>query len=418
MLAVAVLLSAGCGQAAGVPSDAGSAPRLELGRDSDALVRRDGAMDALLDAPADTSDGGSGTPRGDFVVRDRLVDVATAVPGFEGETFRLWTREVVRADLDAAGHVFTEAEVVLTVHGATVGGDGLFDAAGGSVLEAFAARGFSAWTFDLTGYGRSTKPGPMDDPCTLAAAEQRAYGFDCAPRYGFVLTSSDSERADLGAVVDFVRRTRGVARVGLLSESLGGSRVVHFASTHPEDVGRVVFFGTGGSGVLSSEGPTGAVPREGASVSGTTEAELRRALAGPDCREGAVEPAVVDAAVAQMLTPETVGLAWGPGVLRAPTVDLWGAARGNLERMRAPALVVGGECDPLAFPATVDALYRALGAAEKVRVRLEGAGHVVMLETGLPAFVDVASEWLREGSLEGRTEGDVRVDPAGGRRWR
>ncbi|MEM1416476.1 MAG: hypothetical protein AAGH15_16315, partial [Myxococcota bacterium] len=275
----------------------------------------------------------------------------------------------------------------------------------------------SAWTFALTGYGRSAIPAPMDDPCNLAPAEQARYGFDCAPSYPFVMTTSDSELADLRAVVDHVRRERGVARVHLVSESLGGARVIHFASAHAERVGRLVFFGTGGSGLLATEGPTGPVPAEGAAVEGIGEDGIRNALRGPSCREGAVDPSVLDAAVALMLAPETLGLAWGPGVLRVPTVQLWGAARANLERVEAPALVVGGECDPLAFPAAVDALYRTLGSRTKVRARMEGTGHVVMLETNHGVFAALAAEWLAAGSLDGRSSGEVRIALDGARAW-
>ena len=34
--------------------------------------------------------------------------------------------------------------------------------------------GFDVFSMDTTGYGRSTRPAPMNDPCNLSAEQQRS----------------------------------------------------------------------------------------------------------------------------------------------------------------------------------------------------------------------------------------------------
>ncbi|MEM1418815.1 MAG: hypothetical protein AAGH15_28225, partial [Myxococcota bacterium] len=104
-----------CEERAGDPSSDGGA------RDAS---RRD-AGPAVVDSGGSAPDAGDdlGQVRDGFRVRDRFVDVPTEVPGVAGETLALWTREVVSAARDGE-----PLEAVLFVHGATVGGEALFDA--------------------------------------------------------------------------------------------------------------------------------------------------------------------------------------------------------------------------------------------------------------------------------------------------
>ena len=94
-------------------------------------------------------------------------------------------------------------------------------------MEYLANTGFDTLAMDTTGYGRSTRPAAMNDPCNLSAAQQLALAGDgdaeaCAPSYAQQMTTIASDWNDIGAVVDYVRSLRHVSQVSLVSWSLGG----------------------------------------------------------------------------------------------------------------------------------------------------------------------------------------------------
>ena len=83
---------------------------------------------------------------------------------------------------------------------------------------------------DTTGYGRSTRPAPMNDPCNLTREQQRAFvpgliAAPCEPTYAQQMTTLASDWNDIGAVVDYLRALRHVDRVTLFGWSLGGKRL-------------------------------------------------------------------------------------------------------------------------------------------------------------------------------------------------
>ncbi len=86
----------------------------------------------------------------------------------------------------------------------------------------------------------------MDDPCNLIAAHQKPLSGRRWPRparrYPHELVNSDSETADINAVVDFIRRLRGVDKVSLIGWSGGGIRTGTFAVRYPEKVDRYVIW--------------------------------------------------------------------------------------------------------------------------------------------------------------------------------
>ena len=76
---------------------------------------------------------------------------------------------------------------------------------GQSWMDYIAQRGYDVWLFDLRGYGRSTRPAEMDQP-----AEQNP-----------PLTTGAVGQRDVDAVIDFVRKRRGLDKVTLLGWSWG-----------------------------------------------------------------------------------------------------------------------------------------------------------------------------------------------------
>jgi len=53
----------------------------------------------------------------------------------------------------------------------------------------------------LTGYGRSTRPAPMNDPCNVAKDRQAGLvTASCPPSYSHALSTMASDRDEVGAV--------------------------------------------------------------------------------------------------------------------------------------------------------------------------------------------------------------------------
>ena len=82
---------------------------------------------------------------------------------------------------------------------------------------------------DMDGYGRSTRPTVMNDPCNLARAQQAQFvpsliPAPCAPSFQGSATTIASDWNDIGAVVDYVRALRHVDKINLAGWSQGGPR--------------------------------------------------------------------------------------------------------------------------------------------------------------------------------------------------
>ena len=213
-----------------------------------------------------------------LVTIDRLIDHTSTVPAIAGQKINLFVREKIAADLleKGSGTPF-ERKVVLMVHGGFSPATLAFDVPyrDYSWMERLAREGFDVFAMDMTGYGRSSRP-MMDDPCNLIAAHQKplmgtTLPAPCAPKYPHELVNSDSETADINAVVDFIRRLRGVDKVSLLGWSGGGIRTGTFATRYPEKVDRYVIWA---SSNYSRKNPDAAppLPKAGAPMQFQTRA--------------------------------------------------------------------------------------------------------------------------------------------------
>jgi pimeloyl-ACP methyl ester carboxylesterase len=98
---------------------------------------------------------------------------------------------------------------------------------------------------DMTGYGRSTRPAAMNDPCNLSQEQQAQFvpnliPAPCAPSHPTPITTMASDWDDIGAVVDHLRALRRVDRVSLIGWSQGGPRAGGYAARNPAQVARLV----------------------------------------------------------------------------------------------------------------------------------------------------------------------------------
>ena len=166
----------------------------------------------------------------DVLTIDRLVDHTSTVPAILGQHVGLFVRErVLESALDATGKAKPQS-VVLFIHGGYSPSALAFDTPlkDYSWMEYLARDGYDVFGMDITGYGRSTRP-MMDDPRNLDPKQQdllipRFLAERSAPTYPFELLSSDSETADIDAVVEFIRKLRGIDKITLIGWSGGGIR--------------------------------------------------------------------------------------------------------------------------------------------------------------------------------------------------
>ena len=107
---------------------------------------------------------------------DHYVAVKSTVPAIAGQMSEIYVRERVQAGpqlRSAAGG----RRVVLFVHGAGTPAEVAFDVPfeDYSWIAFLARAGFDTFAMDTTGYGRSTRPAAMNDPCNLANDRQAGF---------------------------------------------------------------------------------------------------------------------------------------------------------------------------------------------------------------------------------------------------
>src|SRR6516165_366719 len=101
---------------------------------------------------------------------DHYVPVRSTVPSISGQTTEIYVRERARAATILRGAP-RAARVVLFVHGAGTPAEVAFDVpySDYSWMAYLANAGFDVFSMDMTGYGRSTRPGGMNEVCNLPA---------------------------------------------------------------------------------------------------------------------------------------------------------------------------------------------------------------------------------------------------------
>src|SRR5262247_295916 len=145
---------------------------------------------------------------------DHFVRVKSTVPPIAGQPAQIYVRERVTAGMVARGTVALD-RVVVFVHGAGTPAEVAFDVnyEDYSWMAFLARAGFDVFSVDMTGYGRSTRPAPMNDPCNLARDRQTGFvASPCAASYPHTLTSIASDWNDIDAAVNYIRTLRHVDR--------------------------------------------------------------------------------------------------------------------------------------------------------------------------------------------------------------
>jgi pimeloyl-ACP methyl ester carboxylesterase len=347
---------------------------------------------------------------------DHTVTVKSIVPAIAGQSAQIYVRERVAEGLKNP----PADRVVLFVHGAGTPAEVAFDVPAGdySWMAYLAKAGFDAFSMDTTGYGRSTRPAPMNDPCNLSAEQQAQFipsliKAPCKATHPGQLTTIASDWNDIDAVVEHIRKLRKVEQVSLIAWSLGGPRAGGYTAQHPDKVNRLVILAPAYNRNAAVTQPP-AAPNSVAfntQSRGEFDANWDRQV-GCDKQ---FDPKVRDAVWAEMLASDPVGAKWGTGVRRAPSTASWGWNAAMIGATKTPTLLIAGAHDKQVPPARVRDAYDDLGATDKVLIDLGCASHNAMWETNHLALFNASLEWLTSGTVSGKRNGVLQLGyPAAG----
>jgi pimeloyl-ACP methyl ester carboxylesterase len=263
------------------------------------------------------------------------------VPAIAGQTARIYVRERVKPATVLRG-MPRDDRVVLFVHGAGTPAEVAFDVPHSdySWMAYLAAAGFDVFAMDMTGYGRSTRPGVMNDTCNLSAEQQAALGgARCEATHSAQLTTIASDWDDLDAVVDYIRTLRDVPSVSLIGWSLGGPRAGGYASRNPAKVAKLVLLAPAYNRESGQEPPK---PSPAAGAAFNAQAQADRELGAAGRRPEPVRARDGGAVWSAMLESDPVGASWDKAWRALKHVV---GVRQSCRRAHANAHA-DGRCDP------------------------------------------------------------------------
>ena len=284
----------------------------------------------------------------------------------------------------------TADRVLVYVHGATYPAETAFDlpVGGASMMDILAARGWDVWMLNVRGYSRSTWPAEMDQP---ASANKPVVDTATAAR-------------DVGSVVEFVMKQRGVAKVNLMGWSWGTSIMGLYTTAHNANVARLVLFAPQW---LSTQKVPADAPPLGAYRSVTRDAARNRWLMGvpEDKKATLIPPGWFEMWADATFATDPVGAKQSPPVLRAPngvaqdSRDYWLAGKPLYQPsdIRVPTLLIHAEWDA-DLPTYQTASYFAelKNTPYKRWVELGEGTHTVILEKNRMQFINEIVHFLEE----------------------
>lgn len=349
-----------------------------------------------------------------LITVDHYVPVHSTVPSIAGQIAEIYVRERLSPGALLRG-ASTNGRVVLFVHGAGTPAEVAFDVPyqDYSWMTFLAAAGFDAFSMDTTGYGRSTRPAAMNDPCNLSREQQAELvpaplSAPCPPSYPHQLTTIASDWNDIGAAVDYIRALRHVERVSLVAWSLGGPRAGGYAAQHPEKVERLVLLAPAYNRKFTTAPPE-KLPAEGAAINSQSLSEFTANWDRQVGCENQYDPAASESVWSELIQSDPVGATWGPGVRRAPNVTVWGWNAEMVAKTQSPTLMVTGEHDKQVPSERVRDLYADAPAHRNVFVDLACSSHNAMWEKNHLLLFRASLEWLTRGTVMGKTEGMLRL---------
>jgi pimeloyl-ACP methyl ester carboxylesterase len=318
----------------------------------------------------------------------KLIADEAMVPSEPG--IEIYVRNKRPADLAA----FAPERTLLFVHGATYPAHTTFDLplGGQSWMDYVAARGYDAYCMDVRGYGRSTRPKAMDGD----------------PKGHPPIARTTDAVQDVTAVLNFILKRRGIARLNLVGWSWGTALTATTTTQNPHKIARLTLYAptwlrSSPSPLIGGPGPLGAyrmVTRE--------QARARWLNGVPEEKRATLIPAgwFEQWADATWAT-DPVGAKQSPPVLRAPngvlqdSLEHWSAGKPVYDpaRITVPTLVAVGEWDHDTPPSMALALFPLLVNSPGRRlVMLPEATHSLMLEKNRQMLFRTVQAFLDEGA--------------------
>jgi pimeloyl-ACP methyl ester carboxylesterase len=282
--------------------------------------------------------------------------------------------------------------IVLFVHGATYPASTSFDLEldGLSWMDYIARRGYDVYLMDLRGYGKSTRPPEMDQPAA-----------DNPP-----LERTVTAVKDVGAVVDFILKRRGVARIDLLGWSWGTSIMGSYTSQHNDKVNRLVLYAPQwirNTAALSDPGG-----KLGAYRTVSRDSARARWVSGApeDKRTSLIPPGWFDVWADATFATDPVGARQTPPVLRAPNGvsqdgrEFWAAGKALYDpsAIRVPTFLAHAEWDADTPSYMLQTLFSRLTHAPYKRYVEIGEGtHTIIMEKNRMQLFQEVQQFLDEG---------------------
>jgi pimeloyl-ACP methyl ester carboxylesterase len=298
---------------------------------------------------------------------------------------------------------FSNDNVVLFLHGATSPSTCDFDLQykDYSWADWLANRGYVVYMGDYRNYGGSTRESAMDEPAGKNPPVTRSY-----------LALRDVE-----AMVNHIKRTRGVQKVTLIGWSWGAMMAGYYSSLHSENVEKLVLYAPlydfndhtnlgPGSTLQDKRKPTEFNFALGAYRLASEAANTGRwnGEIPIENKDEYREPALPAAFWNECLATDPTSNTRTPPSLRAPNgvlEDSFYQATGrplwNAANIYAPTLVIGGDYDTWSFQEDRAGLVRALvHAPVKRNVLIKDATHFVLFEKKRMEFFEEILKFLKE----------------------
>lgn len=339
---------------------------------------------------------------------DHFISAKSLAPALKNQSVKLYLREVKSTQP-------TTNRAVLFIHGGGTPTEVSFDLdyKDYSWMGYLAQQGFDVYGLDLTGYGRSTRPKEMSNPCNLPASEQEQFipaliKKTCAKNHAQPLTSIESDWADMDAAVNFIRAQKHITSLALIGWSQGGPRTLGYIQRYPGKINNLVLLAPAYHRDAALTEPPATPVKQLMWAQNQTEF-----INGWDKQIGC--PNQVDAPIRAeiwraMMDSDTLGKAWGTGIRRAPEQGkTWGFNQITATQFTLPTLLITAEFDRQVLPKAVYELYEDLGSAKKVLLDMGCSSHRAIWETNHLLMFKASADWLKNTAIGGSSTGIVKM---------
>ena len=282
----------------------------------------------------------------------------------------------VRNKRPASMSRFSGDRIVLFVHGATYPAETAFDLRlnGVSWMDYIARNGYDVYLLDVRGYGKSTRPSQMGRP----------------PQENPPFATTEDAVRDVAAVVEFIRKRRGVEKVNLIGWSWGTRIMQWYTSLNSDKVEKLVLYAPAwirrtASLVKAGPGSLGAYR-----TVRMDQAKARWLTGVPDNKKAdLIPPGWFEAWAEATFATDSVGARQNPPVLRAPNGVLFDGERywnkgvipWKPEDIRVPVLLIKAEWDQDTPAYMAQELFpKLVNAPFKRYIELGEGTHTIMME--------------------------------------